>query len=356
MKRAPRIVIAAALLTTAGVVTCVAIGRDRDPSILVSGTVEATEADLGFQVSGRLERIAVREGDEVEPGLELAVLDQAELLAEREVARAQVQAAQALLEEYLAGSRTEEIARARAMLSVAVNRRDAAFRDRERLRSLAQQQLISKQAFDHTETEADVAEGEVSRASEELQLLKSGTRPERIAAQRAALAQASASLERIEAVLRQSTVEAPFAGTVTIRHREPGEAVAPGNAVLTLQNLDDRWVRIYVPGDEVGRLSLGQCAVIAADSFADRRYGGVVSYISRVAEFTPRNVQSTKDRVRLVYEVRVRIVGDDAIDLKPGLPADVTFADDTSSTVAPAATATTPARCIGTGRTTLSVR
>jgi HlyD family secretion protein len=128
---------------------------------------------------------------------------------------------------------------------------------------------------------------------------------------------------------------APFAGTVTIRHREPGEAVAPGSAVLTLQNLGDRWVRIYVPGDEVGRLSLGQCASIASDGFADRTYTGKISYIARVAEFTPRNVQSTKDRVRLVYEVRVRIVGDDQIDLKPGLPGDVTFSPATAQLCGP---------------------
>jgi HlyD family secretion protein len=206
----------------------------------------------------------------------------------------------------------------------------------ERLTSLARQSLISKQAFDHQQTEVAVADGEVARATEELKLLQSGTRPERIAAQRASLAQAVAAVERIDAALAQSTVRAPFAGTVTVRHREPGEAISPGTPVLTLQNLDDRWVRVYVPGDDVGRISLGQCATIKADGFADRTYAGVTSYISSVAEFTPRNVQSTKDRVRLVYEVRVRIVGDEAIDLKPGLPGDVTFAPTGATTTAQA--------------------
>ncbi len=311
-------------------------GSQSKDTILVSGTVEATEADLGFQVSGRLDKVEAREGDVVTPGTQLAVLDQAELLAEREVAKAQVAAAQALLAEYLAGSRSEEIARAKAMLAVATERRDGSKRDVERLRPLAQQAVISRQSFDHEQTALEVDEGEVARATEELRLLQAGTRPERIAAQRAALAQATASLERINAQITQSTVSAPFAGTVTIRHREPGEAVAPGAAVLTLQNLDDRWVRIYVPGDEVGRLSLGQCASIASDGFADRAYAGKVSYIARVAEFTPRNVQSTKDRVRLVYEVRVRVVGDDKIDLKPGLPGDVTFSPASASACGPA--------------------
>lgn len=349
MQRAPRIALALTLITLGGLGAYVGLDRGADDTILVSGTVEAVEADLGFQVSGRLERVSVREGDEITPGTELATLDRAEPLAEREAAAAQVAAARALLAELVAGSRAEEIARAEAELSVARDRRDAAHRDLERLRSLAAQALVSRQEFDHAETAADVADGEVARATQALQLLTVGTRPERIAAQRAALAQAEATLERIDAVLGQGAVIAPFAGTVTIRHREPGEAVSPGAAVVTVQNLEDRWVRIYVPGDEVGRLSLGQCASIASDGFADRRYAGTVSYISRVAEFTPRNVQSTRDRVRLVYEVRVRIVGDDAIDLKPGLPGDVTFAaaDTTSTTTTAGVTCGTGAVALG---------
>lgn len=337
MPRKFRIIVAVTVLSAIGAfVAWQALAADNGgDTIFVSGTVEATEAELGFQVSGRLARVDAREGDEVTAGSELAVLDQAELVAEREVARAQVEAARALLAEYLAGSRSEEVARARAMLAVAVEKRDGARRDVERLKPLAEQALISHQEFDHEQTELEVAGGEVARATEELRLLEAGTRPERIAAQRAALAQAVASLERIEALIAQSTVAAPFSGTVTVRHREPGEAVGPGSAVLTIQNLGDRWVRIYVPGDEVGRLSLGGCASIASDGFADRRYSGRISYIARTAEFTPRNVQSTKDRVRLVYEVRVRIVGDDAIDLKPGLPGDVTFSPATASACGP---------------------
>jgi HlyD family secretion protein len=142
---------------------------------------------------------------------------------------------------------------------------------------------------------------------------------------RAALAQATATVDRIEAALAQTQIHAPFSGTVTVRHREPGEALSSGLPVLTLRNFDDRWVRIYVPGDEVGRLRIGQRATITADAYENRRYGGTVSYIASVAEFTPRNVQTTKDRVKLVYEVRVRIAGDTAVDLKPGLPADVRF-------------------------------
>ena len=321
-------ILAAAVMTIAAAsATYLALSGGDDGTIFVSGTIEATEAELGFQIPGRIERVTVREGDQLRTGQEVAALDQSELLAERAEATARIDADRAVLTEFVAGSRKEEIARARAMLAVAVERRDAARRDVQRLRTLAEQSLISRQSFDHQETALGVAEGEVARYTEELRLLQAGTRPERIAAQQATLSQSSAGLARIDAQLGQSTIRAPFPGVVTVRHREPGEAIAPGSPVLTLRNLEDRWVRVYVPGDQVGRLSLGQCAGISADAFPSRSYSGTVTYISSVAEFTPRNVQSTRDRVRLVYEVRVRITGDLSIDLKPGLPGDVTFGE-----------------------------
>jgi HlyD family secretion protein len=327
MSKKPRIAVATAVLLTAGAFLFVRANSaaSRDTTILASGTVEATQADLGFQLPGRVERIGVREGDRVVAGTELASLERAELLAQRDMARAQVSAAEAQLDELTAGSRSEEIARARAALAVVAERRDAAARDVERLTPLAEQSLVSRQAFDHQRTELGVAEGEVTKAKEDLRLLVSGPRTERIAAQRAALAQASATVARTDALLAQTTLKAPFGGTVTVRHREPGEILSAGLPVLTLRNLDDRWVRLYVPGDEVGRLRVGQPATITADAYANRRYAGVVSYIASVAEFTPRNVQTTKDRVQLVYEVRVRVASDTAVDLKPGLPADVRF-------------------------------
>ena len=328
MHKTPRIILGGVVLSTIGAFAIYRTTMAADPTgtaILASGTVEATQAELGFQLAGRLEAISVREGDKVTAGAELAALERDELIAQREVAQAQVAAAQAGLAELLAGSRREEIAHARAALTVAIERRDAAQRDVQRLEPLAEQSLVSRQAFDRQRTELRVADGEVAQAKENLQILETGPRSERIAAQRAALAQATATVERIDAQLEQTVLEAPFSGTVTVRHREPGEALSPGNPVLTIRNFDDRWVRIYVPGDEVGNLTLGQVATITADANPERKYTGTISYIASVAEFTPRNVQSTKDRVKLVYEVRVRITGDATVDLKPGLPADVRF-------------------------------
>ena len=273
----------------------------------------------------------MHEGDQVSAGAQIASLERDELVAQRNVALAQLAGAKAVLRELVTGSRPEEIAQAEAAVAVATDRRDGARRDVERLRPLADQSLVSKQQFDRQSTALNVADGEVAQATEQLRLLRTGPRAERIAAQRAATEQATAVIQRIDAMLAQTVLIAPTNGVVTVRHREPGEALSPGNPVATLRDLSDRWVRIYVPGDQVGKLTLGQPAIVTADADPDKRYAGMVSYIASVAEFTPRNVQTTKDRVKLVYEVRVRITGDPSVDLKPGLPADVQFAQTVSN-------------------------
>ena len=127
----------------------------------------------------------------------------------------------------------------------------------------------------------------------------------------------------LTATLAKTELTAPFAGLVTVRHREPGEIVPAGGAVLTLMDPDDRWVRIYVPENHLGAVALGAAVEISADTFPGRRYPGEVAHVASEAEFTPKNVQTTEERVRLVYAVKVRITGDAALELKPGLPADV---------------------------------
>ncbi|UCF20188.1 MAG: HlyD family efflux transporter periplasmic adaptor subunit [Gemmatimonadota bacterium] len=294
-----------------------------DDEIMASGTVEATEADLGFQVPGRIERIAVREGDSVEPGQELAWLDRTETLARLEAAQAQAEAAQALLEELASGFRSEEIAQGRAALRAAEQRKSDASRDLERARRLFEGGAVSQQRLDNAETAFELASAEYENAQEALQILESGPRQERIAAQRAVLAQAEATVAQIEAALDFAVIRAPFAGLVTVRHREPGETVGAGAPVITLMNPDDRWVRIYVRADDVGRIAIRQPAAISGDTYPDRIYEGEVVFIASEAEFTPRNVQTTEERVKLVHRVKVQITGDPDFDLKPGLAADV---------------------------------
>lgn len=303
-----------------------ALRPDEDAeSLSASGTVEATEAHLGFQTAGRIENIAVREGDRVHAGQPLAHLDQRELLARRAQAEAQVEAARALLRELESGFRREEIVQARAGRDAVAERLADAQRDLQRARTLFEGGAISREALDKAESAHEVARSQLEQAAEQLRLLETGPRTERIEGQRAALAAAEASLQAVEATIAYATIQAPFDGVVTLRHAEPGEIVAPGSAVLTIANLDDRWVRIYVREDRLGAVQLGAGASITSDTYPDKAYAGEVAFIASEAEFTPKNVQTTEERVKLVFAVKVQITGDEDRELKPGMPADVSL-------------------------------
>lgn len=245
--------------------------RGDDNVLLASGTVEATEARLGFQAAGRIEHIVPREGDAVNAGEVLARLDTRETEARLAQARAQVQATRARLAD--------------------------ARREHQRNKALLAGNAIGQEAFDKSRLAVDIAESEY--------------------------AQAQANVQALEATLANMTIRASFDGLVTVRHREPGEIVAPGQPVLTLMNPNDRWVRIYIPENRVGAVSLGQRAAISTDTYPDKRYAGEVTYIAPQAEFTPKNVQTAEERVRLVYSTKVRVTEDPGLELKPGMPADV---------------------------------
>jgi HlyD family secretion protein len=292
-------------------------------SIQASGTVEATESALGFQIPGRIAEIRVREGHRVGPGDTLAMLELTSHRAAVAGAEATLAAAAAQLRELEAGARPQELRQAEAALRAAEETLTERAVDLERTRRLHEGGAVSVQALDRARTAHDVAEAQAEQAREALALAREGPRSERIAAQRSVVAQAEANLARARAALDDGVVTSPGSGVVAIRHREPGESVGAGQPVLTVRDMDDRWVRIYVAGDRIGRIGIGQTARIRSDSHPDRTFDGEVFFIGSEAEFTPRNVQTTEERVRLVYPVKVRVVGDPEEALKPGTPADV---------------------------------
>jgi HlyD family secretion protein len=320
-----RLVLVAVAVLVLGGTVAVLLRRDGDArdEILASGTVEATTADVGFALGGRLLVVHVREGDRVQAGQELARLESSELEARRSAAEAQVAGAEAALAELVSGPRPQEIAHARAALAAAEERHRDAVRDADRLRRLYAGGAVSREALDKAETQLAVLAAQVTQAQEQLETLVRGTRTERLAAARAQLQQARAQLGQVEAQLANARVSAPWSGLVTVRHREPGEAVPAGAPVVTVTDLEDRWVRIYVPEADVARIAEGQDARISADGYPDRSYEGSVIHIASEAEFTPRNVQTPEERTKLVYAVKVRVTRDAEHHLKPGLPVDV---------------------------------
>jgi HlyD family secretion protein len=322
--KAKRVVPILVLLVAGGWALWRFVLRPADASRLgASGTVEATDAQLGFQVAGRLLEVTPREGERVAAGQAVARLDSTEIEARQAQAVAAAVAARAQLAELEAGFRSEEIAQGRSGLAAAEDRVRDAERDLERVSTLFAGRAVSREALDKAQLALDLAKTQREQASQQERLLARGPRRERVDYARAQVAAAEAAVSTFAATLANYRLTAPFAGVVSVRHREPGEIVAPGTAVLTLLDLEKRWVRIYVPENRLGAVRLGQRAAIRSDSFPGKTYQGEVSFIGSEAEFTPKNVQTTEERVRLVYAVKVRVVGDPGLELKPGLPADV---------------------------------
>lgn len=299
--------------------------RSDGSALAASGTVEATEAALGFQAAGRIAEIRVNEGDRVKAGDTLAILDRTELDARQAQARAQAAAAEAALSELERGARSEELVQAREADSAAAARLADAERDLARAQQLYRGGAASQEVQDKARLAADVARSQREQAAQQLRLVLTGPRTERIAAQRAMVASSQALLRQVNAQLTNAVVIAPFDGVVTVRQRQPGEVVAPGSPVVTVSNFGDRWVRIYIAENRLGAVAIGAPATITTDTYEDRSFPGAVSFIASEAEFTPRNVQTTEERVKLVYAVKVRITGDTALALKPGMPADVSL-------------------------------
>lgn len=323
IRKRPIIIIVPALLLLVAVWRLGFARRGDRSALALSGTVEATEAQLGFQAPGRIATIGVREGDAVPAGAELAALDRTELLARRAQSQAQVAAATAALDELERGARREEVRQAQAQLDAARERQTDAERDLARTRTLFEGGAVSREAYDKALTAHAVAASQSRQLAEQYRLVIAGPRAERIAAQRAQVEQARAAVQGVDAALANSVVRAPFDGVVTVRHREAGEAIPAGSPVLTVMDRGDRWVRVYVPETRIGAVRLGMPAQITTDTYRDKRYPGAVAFIASQAEFTPKSVQTAEERVKLVYAVKVRITGDPAYDLKPGMPADV---------------------------------
>ena len=299
----------------------------RDPAqegvLRASGTVEVTEAHLGFPGGGTLLQVVAEEGDVVRQGDVLAVLDTARLSARHRSATAGVRSAQARLNEAMAGARPEERASAQAAARAAAERHEQALRDVERLRELFEGGAVSRQRLEQAETALAVAVAGREQAERHAELVEAGPRQETISALRAGLEAAQAAEADLATALRDATLRAPFDGLVTDRHREPGEITGPAQPVITLQAPSNRWVRIFIPEFRMEDVSVGQTVTILSDGRPDDPFSGTIRYLGTEAEFTPRNVQTQEDRMKLVYPARVSIDNDPDLELKPGLPVDV---------------------------------
>jgi HlyD family secretion protein len=287
-----------------------------------TGTIEVREMDVTPQVSARVLRVLVEEGDPVREGDTLALLAQSTTRADIAGEEARVRASEAVLREAIAGPRRSEIERAQADLRVAEAEVQRTKQELDRMRPLAAQSVVSRQTLDDAQAAADAAAGRRDAAREALRLLREGTRPERVQAARAELANARASLAAAEAVAQDLVLTAPVAGVVISRNTEPGELLAPGQSAVTLGESANPFVRVYVPTRQLPRVRRGQPALAWLDGYPDRPIQGTVVAINPKAEFTPRVALTEEERSDLLFGVKVALRDSTGL-LRIGLPATV---------------------------------
>lgn len=319
-----RLLIVPALLAAAGAAAYayVQLRPEADPNLIhVSGNIEVTDVEVSFRMPGWVEARPASEGELIREGDLVARLDSTELAQEVALREAEVAAYDAELAALVAGSRPQEIAAAQAAVARAQAEVERAKLEFERQKSLRERRVASEQTFEAARSTHEAAVAGLQETREQLDLVREGPRQEEITRARARLDQAKQSLAIARTRLGYATLQAPLSGMVLSENVESGEYVVPGVPVVTIGDLVNAWVRAYVNETDLGRIKLGQPVCVTTDTYPDKIYPGELTFISSEAEFTPKNVQTTEERVKLVYRVKIEIANPD-LELKPGMPAD----------------------------------
>jgi len=344
------------------------------PNVLrVSGNIEATEVEVSFRIPGWVKERPVDEGYVVKAGDLIARLDDTELVKEVSQAKEAVAQDTAALTELETGSRPQEIVEAKAAAdkaeaalhaletgsrpeekeAAAANLASAeadaqkAQLDFARAEKLHATHVISDQDFQTATAARDVADAKAKAAAEnkrlvdigpriedieqgravavqssaQYSLVKEGPRTEEIDQARARLGQAQQSLAIAQTHLDWTTITAPVPGVILSKNIEAGEYVVPGTPVVTIGDLAEVWLRAYVNETDLGRVKVGQTARVRTDTYPGKIYEGRIGFIASQAEFTPKNIETLRERVKLVYRIKIYI-DNPAMELKPGMPAD----------------------------------
>ncbi len=366
----------------AGMVGC---GNGSEDGVLrVSGNIEMTEVRIAFKRSGKLIERTVDEGDQVKQGQVIARLDPEQLLQQKNQAeallaastsglrqlrtaidfqretiegqiaesQARLKQAEARLRELVAGSRRQEIGQARARVDVARTEFTRAKADWDRARTLYKADDISRSQYDQFHAHFEAAKAQLQQAEEAFALVKEGPRKERIASARAAVAQAEAAVrlaeaQRLELKRREQEVEtrkadierakaqvalvesqledmvarAPVSGIVLTKAAEVGEVLAAGTTVVTIGDMEHPWLRGYINEEDLGRVKIGAKVRLTTDTFPGKSYPARVSFIASEAEFTPKQIQTTEERVKLVYRIKIDAQNPNQ-ELKLNMPVD----------------------------------
>ena len=326
MKRTPQFLPLALTVLIGGTVLLVTACRSRQETHLnLSGNIEVIQVEASFRVAGKVLERPVDEGQMVEAGQLLARLDAKDLEQQVAMRRADAATARAALDALLAGSRREEIEASKAALEQASADLRRLEPDEARIRDLQQKGILSTRDYEATRASLEASRGKVRQADQQYTLVRKGPRKEDIDQARARFDQAQQALALAQTQLGYATLTAPTSGVILSKNIEPMEYVAPGTSVVTMANLGQVWLRAYVEEADLGRVKVGQKAFITSDTYPGKRYEGRVSFIASEAEFTPKSVQTRKERAKLVYRIKIDIPNP-AMELKPGMPVDAEIA------------------------------
>lgn len=304
---ARRLILLALAVAVAAAGIVVLLLPAKEHPLVLSGTIEARDVEVGSLVGGRVLAVHVDEGASVKSGQPLVTLEPDLLDRQIQEQRAQVDQQRANLTRTLNGPRREEVERAHATWENAET-------ERRRQEALLREGLTSQQQFDAASTAARTA-------LKSYQELARGSRPEDIAQARAALRQAEDRLSYLDRQKQELVVRAPADGVLQTIDLRPGDLVGPNQPVATLLEPSEIWVRVYVPEPSLGRVRLGQRAAITVDTYPKRPFPGRVVEIRPQGEYTPRNIQTLDQRMDQVFGVKVAI--DPVPELKPGMAASV---------------------------------
>lgn len=296
-------------------------GNDRDGAIEASGTLEAVEIKVSSKVSGQLLHLGVAEGSTVHAGDTLAILDHEMLALQLQQAEAGVDAAKAQYDLLNNGAREEDVKLANEAVVQAEASHGSAEADYRRIKDLYAEHSVSQKQYEDAESRYTITKAQLNAARQNLKKLQHFTRPEDLNAAQARVEQAQAQANIIRKQIKDSYIIAPASGAVTHKPVEVGELITAGSVVVKIARLEKMELRIYVSETELGKVKLGGTADIVIDTYPDKTYPGKIVYVSPVAEFTPRNVQTKDERTKLVFGVKLEVENPDG-ELKSGMPAD----------------------------------
>jgi HlyD family secretion protein len=289
-----------------------------------SGTIEATEVDVASKATGELTALLVDEGSQVEVGDTLAAVDHSILELQLAQASAAVEAADAQLQLLTNGARSEDIRRAQEVLRQAEAALNIARDDAARMDTLFRSHSVTKKVKDDTDARLTVASSQHASAEQALRRLQKFARPEELQVAEAQLKQASSARDLVAKTIADCIVVSPAKGFVTNKPMELGELVGRGSIIATVSQLDTVTLMIYVSEIELAWVKIGQSADVRIDAAPERSFAGTVTYISPTAEFTPKNIQTKDERVKLVFGVKIEVPNPEML-LKPGMPADASI-------------------------------